>query len=56
MKDEVLERIFSHPEMQKIPLGSQSTALSAFIDVLKKMVEENSYVTINELFESSDVS
>ena len=45
MKDEVLERIFAHKEMQKIPLGAQSTA-----------VKENPYATVSELFESTDSS
>lgn len=25
--DEFLEKIFSHPEMQKIPIGTQATAV-----------------------------
>lgn len=54
MKDEVLELIFAHKEMQTIPLGAQSTAVKAISEVLKQIKEENPYATINELFESAD--
>lgn len=53
MKDEVLERIFAHKEMQKIPLGAQSTAVKAISDVLEQIKEENPYATVSELFEST---
>ena len=54
MKDEVLERIFAHKEMQKIPLGAQSTAVKAISEVLEQIKEENPYATVSELFESAD--
>ena len=54
MKDEVLERIFAHQEMQTIPLGAQSTAVKAISEVLEQMKEENPYATLSELFESTD--
>ena len=56
MKDEVLERIFAHKEMQKIPLGAQSTAVKAISDVLEQIKEENPYATVSDLFESTDTS
>lgn len=56
MKDEVLERIFAHKEMQKIPLGAQSTAVKAISEVLEQIKEENPYATVSELFESTDSS
>lgn len=37
--DEVLEKIFSHPEMQKIPIDCQSTAVHVFQDVLEEIKE-----------------
>ena len=37
MKDEVLERIFAHQEMQTIPLGAQSTAVKAISEVLEQI-------------------
>lgn len=49
LKDEVMERIFAHSEMQKIPIGCQSTAVKVFTDVLEDLVEENEYATISEL-------
>lgn len=48
--DEVLEKIFSHPEMQKIPVGAQSTAVHVFQEVIEEIREENPYGTISELF------
>lgn len=54
MKDEVLERIFSHQEMQTIPLGAQSTAVKAISEVLEQIKEENPYATVSELFEPTD--
>lgn len=53
-KDEVLEKIFAHPEMQKIPIGCQSTAVKVFEEILTDIKEENSYGTISELFVSTD--
>lgn len=47
--NEVLEKIFAHPEMQKIPIGCQSTAVHVFQEVLEKEVEENPDATISEL-------
>lgn len=35
--DEILERIFSDKEMQKIPIGAQSTAVSVIERVLEEM-------------------
>ena len=37
LKDEILEKIFSNKEMQKIPIGCQSTAVSVFEDVLEEL-------------------
>ena len=54
MKDEVLERIFANREMQTIPLGAQSTAVKVISEVLMQMKEENPYVTVSQLFESTD--
>lgn len=54
MRDEVLERIFAHREMQTIPLGAQSTAVKAISEVLEQIKEENPYATLSELFESTD--
>jgi hypothetical protein len=48
--DEILEKIFGHPEMQKIPIGCQSTAVSVFDNVLDEIRKENPYGTISELF------
>ena len=48
-KDEILEKFFVHPEMQKIPLGCQSTAVHVFQEVLEEIKEENPYGTISDL-------
>lgn len=49
LPDYILEKIFSNPEMRKIPVGCQSTAVTAFSDVLIGVMEENPDATIREL-------
>ena len=49
-KDEILEMIFANKEMQKIPIGCQSTAVSVFEDVLEELRKENPYATISAEF------
>ena len=49
LKDEILEMIFANKEMQKIPIGCQSTAVSVFEDVLEELRKENPYATLSEL-------
>lgn len=51
--DEFLEKIFAHPEMQKIPVGCQSTAVHVFGEVLEDILEVNPYESIKSLFEST---
>ena len=50
LKDEILEKIFSNKEMQKMPIGCQSTAVSVFEQVLEDIRKENPYATLSELF------
>ena len=50
LKDEILEKIFSNKEMQMIPIGCQSTAVSVFEDVVEELRKENPYATVSELF------
>ena len=50
LKDEILEKIFSNKEMQKIPIGCQRTAVSVFEQVLEDIRKENPYATLSELF------
>lgn len=54
LKDEILERIFANKEMQTIPIGCQSTAVSVFEDVLEEIRKENSYVALSELFSTDE--
>lgn len=49
LKDEILEKIFGHKEMQKIPVGCQDTAVTVFDEILEKIREENPNVTVSEL-------
>ena len=48
--DFVLEKIFSHSEMQKIPIGTQATAVHVFEEILEDILKENPYGAISELF------
>lgn len=54
--DFVLEEIFSHIEMQKIPIGTQATAVHVFEEILEDILEENPYAGISELFTTNDES
>lgn len=50
LNDEILEKIFSNEEMQKIPLGTQATAVSVFEQVLEELKGEKPYANLSELF------
>lgn len=52
--DEILEKIFAHEEMRKIPVGTQATAVHVFEEILSDILEENPYATISELFPTDD--
>ena len=54
LKDEILEKIFSNKEMQMIPIGCQSTAVSAFEDVLEELRKENPYANISDLLSTDE--
>lgn len=54
LKDEILERIFSNKEMQTIPIGCQSTAVSVFEDVLEELRKENPYATLSDLLSTDE--
>ena len=48
--DAVLEKIFAHVEMQKIPIGAQATAVHVFKEILEDRLEENPYEQLSDLF------
>lgn len=52
--DAILEKIFAHKEMQKIPVGCQSTAVHVFEEILEDILEVNPYATIQSLFPTDD--
>lgn len=54
LKDEILEKIFANKEMQMIPIGCQSTAVSVFEDVLEELGKENPYATISDLLSTDE--
>ena len=54
LKDEILEKIFANKEMQKIPIGCQSTAVSVFEQVLEDIRKENPYAVISELLSADE--
>ena len=53
-KDEFLEKIFAHPEMQKIPIGCQSTAVKVFEEVLDDLREENPYADLSTILSTDE--
>ena len=54
LKDEILEKIFSNKEMQMIPIGCQSTAVSVFEDLLEELRKENPYATISDILSTDE--
>lgn len=54
LKDEILERIFANKEMQTIPIGCQSTAVSVFEQVLEEIKEENPYADLSTLLSTDE--
>ena len=54
LKDEILEKIFANKEMQMIPIGCQSTAVSVFEDVLEELRKENPYATLSDLLSADE--
>lgn len=54
LNDTMLEKIFSNTDMQKIPIGYQSTAVKVFENVLDKMRGDNPNATISELFSADE--
>lgn len=45
----VLEKIFSRPELRKIPIDYQSATIHAIEEALEDILEENPYVSLSEL-------
>lgn len=52
--DDFLCKIFSHKEMQRIPVGCQSTAVHVLEEILEDVLEVNPYASISELFPTDD--
>lgn len=54
LKDKILEKIFTNKETKKCPLGTQSTMVSVFTEVIEEYVKENPYATISELLSADE--
>ena len=54
LKDKILEKIFANEEMQKIPIGTQATAVSVFENMLEELRKENPYATISGLLSTDE--
>lgn len=52
--DKILEKIFADKEMQTIPIGCQSTAISVIERILEEIKEEDPYGSISELFNANE--
>ena len=52
--DEFLEKIFANEEMQKIPIGYQSTAVHAFQEVLEDIKEEQPYADLSTILSTNE--
>ena len=54
MNDEILMKILLHPESSKCPIGTQSTMIHVFEDVLSEIVKEKPYGLISELLANAE--
>ena len=54
LNDNILERIFANKEMQTIPIGCQSTAVSVFEQVLEEIREENPYADLSTILSADE--
>lgn len=54
LTDEFLERVFANKEMQKMPIGCQSTAVHAFQEVLEDIKEENPYAELSAILSTNE--
>ena len=54
LNDEILEKIFANKEMQTIPIGCQSTAVTVFEDVLEELRKENHYANISDILSTDE--
>lgn len=54
--DEVLEKFFSDMEMQRIPVGCQSTAVRVFERIVEEMVRDDEYAYLSKLLSEYDRS
>lgn len=49
LKDDFMEKIFAHEDMQRVPIGVQSTVVHALDDILEDMLQEKPEAKIREL-------
>ena len=49
LKDEVLEKIFSDKECQRVPIGYQATMVSVFDEVMQEIKGENPYADFSAI-------
>ena len=52
--NEFLERIFANEEMQKLPVGMQSTVVNAFQDVMEEIKEEYPYADLSAILSTDE--
>lgn len=52
--DEFLEKIFANEEMQKLPVGTQSTVVKAFQDVMEEIKEEYPYADLSAVLSANE--
>jgi hypothetical protein len=54
LSDSFKSMLFENPEMRKIPIGCQSTAVHVFEDIIDRITEDNPYATIQSLLSTDD--
>lgn len=49
LKDDFMEKIFAHEDMQRVPIGVQSTVVHALDEILEDMLQEKPEAKLREL-------
>ncbi len=52
--DEVLEKLFSNEEIQKLPVGTQSTVVKSFQEVIEDLKEEHPYAELSSILSTNE--
>lgn len=56
LRDDILEKIFSHPEAQKVHIGCQATMLSVIDEIIDNELYDNPEIKLKDLTDFKEVN